>query len=114
MPRSRSPGPRHRRQPHWPGQSGFGPITLVDVYDLLEVNAARDWIWFAAHNDLTAEQRQVLTDVPRWPRLRESGIGRTYAEAIERVLAGDRDWAQQFAVTQFRGLGGRPPEGTAW
>lgn len=99
----------------WPGQSGFGPITVADVRDLLEVNAARDWIWFAAHNDLTPEQRLILSEVPRWPRLRDSGLGASFAAAIDRILDGDSDeWVQEFAARQFPEWNGRPPRTPGW
>jgi hypothetical protein len=99
----------------WPAQSGFGPITLADIHDLLQVNAARDWIWFAAHNDLTHEQREILMTVPDWPRLRGGALGHSVADAIPRILAGeDRAWAEQFAARQFPDHDSRPPERAAW
>lgn len=64
-----------------------GPLTLAELHDLLELGAARDWLWYAARNPLTAEQRLILNDVPRWPRLREDRLGDEVGAAVTALLA---------------------------
>jgi hypothetical protein len=99
----------------WPGQSGFGPVTVTDVRDLLQANAAFDWVWFAAAAELTGDHREIVTQIPDWPRFRGShGLGARLREVFTSALAGDRTPAQDFAATQFRQHGGRPPPPIPW
>jgi hypothetical protein len=100
---------------NWPGQSGFGPITVPDVHDLLEANAAFDWVWFAATTELTGDHRQIVIQIPDWPRCRgTSGLGLYLREVFTSALAGDRAPAREFAATQFRHQGGRRPPPIPW
>lgn len=99
----------------WPGQSSFGPLTTSDIRDLLEANAARDWIWHAAHHRLTDEQRQILREIPEWRRVRGNPLGDMVRDAVERILRGeDGEWACRFARKQYPEWDGSPPANAAW
>jgi len=75
----------------WEAQAGDdGEIALAAVRELLELGAARAWLRYAARNELTAEQRLILSDVPRWPRLRGERLGDEVAAAVAALL-GDGD-----------------------
>ncbi|MDO8189432.1 hypothetical protein Q5424_25950 [Conexibacter sp. JD483] len=71
----------------WEGRCGGDAITLGELHELLELTAARDWLRFAARHRLTAEQRLILSDVPRWPRLRDQPLGDEVAAAVAALLA---------------------------
>lgn len=84
----------------WAAQAGDdGEIALTAVRELLELSAARDWLRYAAdQRELTAEQRLILSDLPRWPCLRGGRLGDEAAAAVAALLSdGDAEPARALA-----------------
>jgi xanthine dehydrogenase iron-sulfur cluster and FAD-binding subunit A len=82
----------------WEQRCGGDAITLGELHELLELGAARDWLRYASRHRLTAEQRLILSDVPRWPRLRDDPLGDEVAAAVTALLAdGDAEPARALA-----------------
>lgn len=89
----------------WERQGMGGPVPETLIRDLLESNAARDWIWYAATHDLTTDQREIVSLLLRWPGVRPAT--RWLQPKIEAVLDGkDRASARAEAARLFPDHGG--------
>lgn len=107
----------------WSKQSegfGGGAMAESEIRRTLQFNANRDWLWFAAHNPLTDDQRKILDTMLDWPALR--GAKDRWSKILDEILtgktsnatAGQKQRAADLAAFRFRRTGGKPPARTGW
>ncbi|WP_320672366.1 hypothetical protein [Patulibacter defluvii] len=96
------------------GAIGYRQLPDSEVRRLLQTNALFDWLWYAAHNDLTAEQREIVLSIPSWPAFRDSAVRGHFEDAIDRIaVKGDRKFGEDFTAKLFPEKG-HPPAPTGW
>lgn len=99
----------------WPAQAESGPIRTDDVRRLLQANAARDWIWYAAHHELTPAERKIVLQISDWSALRGSGFAASLVEHAPRIFENPGSvWAIDFAMSLYPERNGRPPSNPSW
>ncbi len=84
----------------WRRQTETGALSMADVRALVQSNALCDWIRFAAVDDLTGEQRTIVSQLASWPTSRGSAwTVELLQPVIDALLAGDREPALAFVTT---------------
>lgn len=112
-----APGLNTAQSIDWTKQSGHfgdGSVSEADVRSILEENAFRDWIWFAANNELSDADRALVEQLPSWNEFRRPDVQKWAADHVTTALGADRQAAKEDAATLFPDFDGRPTRTTGW